>query len=167
MSASQACLAYVDVQNEYAEKDGTAPDQHLCATHRKQPAKTQIGSIGRRRKKAEGPLVELSRRPQGRATGSKQARRMPFHGYYFKILTKQGRAPSGGEFGSVADGKMIGGVSLSLRILLSTGTSGVMTFIVDTRERYFQSRTWTRTRRGLLTMTHPMPDRELPKISDQ
>jgi hypothetical protein len=43
-----------------------------------------------------------------RVGGGKQ----PFQGYYFKILTKQGPAARGGEYGCIVDGKMIGGFAL-------------------------------------------------------
>ncbi len=64
---------------------------------------------------------------QGYRTGGG---RTPFHGYYFKILDKQGAAAPGGELEYVVKGKMIGGFAL-VAYPAEYRNSGVMTFIVN------------------------------------
>ena len=73
--------------------------------------------------------MNSSRRRQHRviATGGG---RTPYHGYYFKILTKQGAAAPGGELEYVVRGKMIGGFAL-VAYPAEYRNSGVMTFIVN------------------------------------
>jgi hypothetical protein len=56
--------------------------------------------------------------------------RTPYHGYYFKILTKQGPAARGGALDYVTHGKMIGGFAL-VAYPAEYRKSGVMTFIVN------------------------------------
>ena len=63
--------------------------------------------------------------------------RSPYHGYYYKILTKQGPAAPGGAAEYVVDGKMIGGFAL-VAYPAEYRNSGVMTFIVDYAGTVFQ-----------------------------
>jgi hypothetical protein len=54
----------------------------------------------------------------------------PFHGYYFKILTSQGPAASGGAKNYLVDGKLAGGFGLVARPA-QYDVTGVMTFMVN------------------------------------
>jgi hypothetical protein len=54
----------------------------------------------------------------------------PHHGYYFKILTKQGKHAPGGKYDYVINGHMIGGFAL-VAWPEEWGNSGVMTFVVN------------------------------------
>ena len=86
LSAIQACLAYVDAQNEYAEKDRTGAGINTYAQRIISNAgKNEMGSIGRRRKmKRKALWVSSSRRP-GQGFGVKAGSgRIPFHGYYLR-----------------------------------------------------------------------------------
>jgi hypothetical protein len=56
-----------------------------------------------------GPLVAEAS-AEGYSLGEGRA---PFHGYYYKILTKQGPAAPGGALDYVVNGKMIGGFALA------------------------------------------------------
>lgn len=54
----------------------------------------------------------------------------PFHGYYFRIVTAQGRAASGGARSYIVNGQMTGGFAI-LAYPAEYRSSGVMTFIVN------------------------------------
>ena len=54
----------------------------------------------------------------------------PFHGYFFKILTRQGPAAPGGKMNYVTHGEMTGGFALAA-YPVRWGESGIMTFIVN------------------------------------
>ena len=56
--------------------------------------------------------------------------RVPFNGYYFRVLTQQGAGAEGGAKNYVADGKMSGGFAF-LAYPGEYRSSGVMTFIVS------------------------------------
>ncbi|HXW93618.1 MAG TPA: DUF2950 family protein [Terriglobales bacterium] len=56
--------------------------------------------------------------------------RMPFHGYYFLILTAQGRHAHGGARSYIVDGKMTGGFAV-VAFPAAYRSSGVKTFIVN------------------------------------
>jgi hypothetical protein len=53
-----------------------------------------------------------------------------YWGYYFRILTAQGKDAPGGAYSYPAHGKMIGGFAL-VAYPARYGVSGVMTFIVN------------------------------------
>ena len=84
----------------------------------------------------ESPLGRTVRRSfrQGYRTGEG---RSPYHGYYYKILTKQGPAAPGGAADYVVNGKMIGGFAL-VAYPAEYRNSGVMTFVVNYAGTVFQ-----------------------------
>ena len=61
----------------------------------------------------------------------------PFHGYYFKILTRQGKHAPGGKYAYVIHGNMIGGFAL-VAWPAEYGNSGIMTFLVNQQGRVYQ-----------------------------
>ncbi len=66
---------------------------------------------------------------EGRRLGA-DGQPSPFHGYYFKILTAQGAAATGGAKNYVAAGEMSGGFAL-VAWPAQYDVTGVMTFIVN------------------------------------
>jgi hypothetical protein len=112
LDAIQSCLAYVDAQNDYADKDRTGAGKGLYAQRIvSTPGKKDGLYWPDAQNNDPSPLGELVAKAssQGYRTGGG---RTPFHGYYFKILTKQGAAAPGGELEYVVKGKMIGGFAL-------------------------------------------------------
>lgn len=61
----------------------------------------------------------------------------PFHGYYFKILTRQGRHAPGGAHDYIVNGYMIGGFAF-IAWPAQYGESGIMTFLVNQQGRIYQ-----------------------------
>lgn len=76
---------------------------------------------GRRAARMNAPWVLSLPQPMPKAT---------FHGYLFRVLTKQGKHAPGGEHDYVIGGHMTGGFSL-LAFPAKFGASGVMTLIVN------------------------------------
>jgi hypothetical protein len=75
-----------------------------------------------------GPLVAQASQEGYRA--NPQGKPIPVWGYYFKLLTKQGKDAPGGAKDYVADGKMTNGFAV-LAYPATYRSSGVMTFLVD------------------------------------
>jgi Protein of unknown function (DUF2950) len=77
----------------------------------------------------ESPLGDLaaSAAAEGYRAGQQRA---PYHGYYYKVLTKQGPNAAGGALNYVVRGKMIGGFAL-VAYPAEYRNSGVMTFLVN------------------------------------
>jgi len=165
LDAVQASLAYVDAQNEYAEKDRTGAGVNTYAQRIiSQPGKrdglywpTSIGEEA----SPLGELVAQATRRGYRVGGG----RTPFNGYYFKILTKQGAVAPGGEMDYVVNGKMIGGFAL-VAYPADYGNSGVMTFLVNHAGIVFQKDLGPDTARLAERMTSFNPDRSWQKVSD-
>lgn len=66
---------------------------------------------------------------QGRATGDGRNGPVPFRGYYFRILERQGRSVSGGAKTWVVDGAMTGGFGV-IAWPAEYGATGIMSFLV-------------------------------------
>lgn len=75
-----------------------------------------------------GPLV-ASARAEGYGPNTTGKPR-PYHGYYFKILTRQGPGAPGGANDYVVNGHMTGGFAM-VAFPAQYGNSGIMTFIVN------------------------------------
>src|SRR4030095_1817621 len=61
----------------------------------------------------------------------------PYRGYYFKILTRQGKSAPGGAYSYIINGRMIGGFAV-VAYPARWGESGVMTFIVSNNGKVYQ-----------------------------
>jgi hypothetical protein len=85
-----------------------------------------------------GPLVAQAR-GEGYRHESKimTEEQVPYHGYYFKILTRQGSSAPGGKYNYIINGHMIGGFAL-VAWPAEWGNSGVMTFIVNQQDKVCQ-----------------------------
>lgn len=81
----------------------------------------------------------------------------PYHGYYFKILTRQGVHAPGGAFSYLINGHMIAGFAL-VAYPANWGNSGVMTFIVNTQGRVYQKNLGPRTAEIAAALTEYNPD---------
>ncbi|MET4209439.1 hypothetical protein ABIB95_004268 [Bradyrhizobium sp. LA2.1] len=111
LDAIQTALAYVDAQNEYADKDrgegaGVYAQRFLSTPGKKDGLFWRDDSDP----SPLGALVaEASAEGYKQGTGEGPA---PYHGYYFRILKGQGSDAPGGALNYVVKGKMIGGFGL-------------------------------------------------------
>jgi hypothetical protein len=159
----QTCLAYVDAQNEYAEKARTGAGKGVYAQR-------IISSPGKKdglywpdvQGEDQSPLGELfaEATKQGYRVGTG---RTPYHGYYYKILTAQGPAAPGGELDYVVKGKMIGGFAL-VAYPAQYRNSGVMTLIVSHSGQIFQKDLGPQTAAIAEKMSSFNPDSSWQKV---
>lgn len=132
LEVMQVCLAYVDAQRDYYSEDRNADGLREYATRfASSPGKRD--GLYWRTKPGEplsplGPLVAQAR-GEGYRAGDGHAP-IPYHGYYYRILTAQGPGASDGAYNYLAHGHMIGGFAL-VAYPAQYGNSGVMTFIVN------------------------------------
>jgi hypothetical protein len=61
----------------------------------------------------------------------------PYHGYFFKTLTRQGAAAPGGALDYLVDGRLTGGFAMAA-YPERWGRSGVMTFVVNQNGKIYQ-----------------------------
>ena len=163
LDAIQTCLAYVDAQNEYASRDRTGAGtgvyaEHFVSTSGKKDGLYWPSAQG----EEESPLGELfaAASRQGYRTGDG---RSPYHGYYYKILTKQGPAAAGGAADYVVNGNMIGGFAL-VAYPAEYRNSGVMTFVVNYAGTVFQKDLGHDTADIAANMTSFNPDKTWKKV---
>lgn len=90
---------------------------------------------------------------------------VPFHGYYFKILKKQGKHASGGAFDYVMRDNMIGGFAVVAYPALY-GNSGVMTFVVNHEGVVYQKNLGRNTKKVAEAMTAYDPDKTWKKVEE-
>ena len=163
LDAIQTCLAYVDAQNEYASKDRTGPGAGIYAQRFVSTPGKKDGLYWPTAPDEEpSPLGELF------AAASKQGYRAgegrsPYHGYYYKILTKQGPAAAGGAADYIVNGNMIGGFAL-VAYPAQYRNSGVMTFIVNYAGTVFQKDLGHDTADVAANMMSFDPDRTWKKV---
>jgi hypothetical protein len=142
LDAVQTCLAFVDAQNEYAEKDRTGEGAGVYAQRIVSSPGKKDGLFWRD-DRDPSPLGELA--AQASAEGYKVGEQAaPYHGYYFRILKGQGSDAPGGTFYYVVKGKMIGGFAL-ISYPAEYGNSGVMTFMVNHAGTVYQKDLGRRT----------------------
>ena len=131
LNTIQVCLAYVDAQREYYARD---PDGDALLQY----AQKFASSPGKRDGlywptnpgEPPSPLGPFVARAQGRGLTKRSANPVAYWGYYYRILTAQGKDAPGGAYDYLAHGKMIGGFAL-VAYPAQYGVSGVMTFIVN------------------------------------
>ena len=83
--------------------------------------------------------------------------RIPFNGYYFRILTGQGRNAPGGARSYIVNGKMVGGFAF-VAYPAEYRASGVMTFIVNESGVVYEKDLGPKTSTLATTMTSYNPD---------
>ncbi len=139
LNAIEVCRAYVEAQRDYAAKDPLGDGLHEYAR--------RVASVGARhvglywptspgeQESPLGPLVAAAE-AQGFPPASAEGL-APFHGYYYRILTRQGKSAPGGAQDYFVNGRLTGGFAL-VAFPATWGDSGVMTFIVNQTGVVFQ-----------------------------
>ena len=163
LNAVQAALAYVDAQHEYAEKgiggNGVYAQRIVSQAGKKDglywPA--QSGED-------DSPLGELAAAASAAGYRAGQ-QRSPYHGYYYKILTRQGTNAPGGALDYVVRGNMIGGFAL-VAYPAEYRNSGVMTFLVNHQGVVYEKDLGPDTARIASGMTAFNPDSTWQRVSD-
>jgi len=130
LDAIQTCLAIVDSQREYAavDRDG---DGLLEYAQKFYSTRGKMDGLYWEVKPGEkpsplGPLVAKAQ-GEGYMPGGKPA---PYNGYFFRILTAQGKSARGGAYSYLVKGKMVGGFAV-VAYPATYAVSGVKTFIVN------------------------------------
>jgi hypothetical protein len=129
LAVIDVCAALADAQAEYLSQrhEGT-----------KQYAQKFISDVGKQNglywESQEGqprsPLGPLAAFATAEGYSVKPNAHMPFHGYYFHMLSRQGSHAQGGAKDYIVDGKMVGGFAF-VAYPAEYRDSGVMTFIMN------------------------------------
>ena len=159
--------AYLDAQKQYAARDrngdevleyaqklGSSPGRHDGLYWPADEAKGEEAS-------PFGPLIAASADYlKGHQAGD------PFHGYHFRILTRQGKNAPGGAFSYVINGRMIAGFAL-IAYPAQYGESGVMTFIVNNLGKIYQKDLGAATGKLAARIREFNPDASWTRVDDR
>ncbi len=160
LATIETMLAYVDAQNDYADW----MRQHAEMAEYAQRLRSRPGqhdglywpAAAGEPESPMGPLVAEAQE-EGYRRSADQRGRIPYHGYFFKVLTAQGKDAPGGALDYVVRGRMIGGFAL-VAWPAQYGDSGVMTFIVNYQGQVYQKNFGPRTAAIAAAMTSYDPD---------
>ena len=133
LSTIQTMLAIVDAQREYAmnDRDGDGVLEY-SEKFRSDPGKKNGLYWVTKEGEEPSPLGDLlaRARAEGYTKAGTKDKPAPFHGYYFRMLMKQGKHAPGGAYDYVVKGKQFGGFAVVAYPAIY-GNSGVMTFVVN------------------------------------
>jgi hypothetical protein len=90
---------------------------------------------------------------------------VPYHGYFYKILTGQGEHAKGGAYDYLVDGRMIGGFAL-VAYPARYAVSGIMTFIVNHDGVVYQKDLGKDSSELARSMTNFDPDQTWSRVED-
>jgi len=134
------CHAYVEAQRSYGstDRDGDGVLQYAQRLN-SHPGKHDGLYWPTAPDETESPFGPLAAQAasEGYTGPVKGAARSPFHGYLFRVLTKQGSHAPGGKYNYIINGRMIAGFAL-VAWPDKYGSSGVMTFTVNQYGQIYQ-----------------------------
>jgi hypothetical protein len=143
LTAILVCRTYVMAQREYTLKDWDGDGLFVYAQKLRSDAGKKNGLFWRAAPgEAVSPLGELvtKARMEGykkKTAAFKEEEATPFHGYFFKILTRQSKNAPGGKYNYIINGNMVGGFAF-VAFPSNWAKSGVMTFIVNQQGKVYQ-----------------------------
>ncbi len=155
LSAIKVCHELVAAQKEYYAA------QHDQYCHRMVSDEGQHDGLYWKSSAGEsesfiGPLLAAAAPGEGNAQNPGDAP-TPFRGYYFRILTRQGKNCAGGAKQYIVDGKMTGGFAF-VAYPAEYGSSGVMTFLVNQDRAVYQKDLGKKTESHARAMKEYNPD---------
>jgi len=168
LCAIGVCRAYVTAQQQYASANPTAGGLPCYAQKFKSSPGKKDGLYWpvttNETASPFGPLVAEAH-TEGYVNHSGSGPH-PFHGYYFKILSRQGASAPGGKINYLSQGRLTGGFAL-VAYPEHWDQSGIMTFIVNQNGKVFQRDLGEKTARIAGAMREYNPDSNWTLVSDQ
>ena len=163
LDAIAICRGYDDAQHEYAlEKHDDAKVNQFAQKIISTPGKRDGLAWQTADGKWEGPIGENVAKAveQGYTAGK------PYHGYFFKILSKQGPNGPLGEMDFVIDGAMIGGFALAAAPA-QYGVTGIKSFIVGADGVVYEKDLGKDTLKAFKDMDRYDPDKTWAATDDE
>jgi hypothetical protein len=138
LGAIAVCRGFVDAQLEYAAEghDGNPPGL-FAAKLRSDPGQHNGLFWPSAEGEPQSPVGAAVAKAAAEGYRAVTGKRMPYHGYYYRMLFGQGPAAGGGETEYFVDGVLAQGIAL-IAWPAEYGVSGVMTFMVNHDGDVFQ-----------------------------
>jgi Protein of unknown function (DUF2950) len=163
LTAILVSRSYVKAQREYVLKDWDGDGIFAYAQKLRSDPGKRNGLFWRSAPGEEvSPLGELLARAwhegyKKEKAAFREEQPAPFHGYYFKMLTRQGKNAPGGKYSYIINGNMVGGFAL-VAFPSNWGKSGIMTFIVNQQGKVYQKNLGSDTTKIASEMKSYNPD---------
>jgi hypothetical protein len=160
LSTIAAIRGYVEAQFEYANLDRDDDGVSEYA----QKFRSDLGKFDglfweAGESQPQSPLGPLF--AQAKAEGYKAPEAtgnpVPYHGYYYRILNRQGAAAPGGKYDYIINGNMIAGFGL-VAFPAQYGSSGIMTFVVNHQGKVYQKDLGPKTAELVKSLNEYNPD---------
>ena len=171
LTAILVCRSYVKAQRDYLHKDWDGDGIVAYAQKLRSETGKRNGLFWRAKQGEEvSPLGELVARAwhegyKKNKAAFKEEAPSPFHGYYFNILTRQGKNVPGGKYNYIVNGNMVGGFAL-VAFPSNWGKSGVMTFIVNQQGKVYQKNLGPDTMKTAQRMKSYNPDKTWTPVKE-
>lgn len=155
------CRNYVRAQIQYASKDRDGDEvleyaQRVMSTEgKKDGLYWEVDPDSDEELSPFGPIV--TKASAYLEAGKKAKTKIPFKGYFYKILTRQGENPPGGKYDYVINGNMIAGFAF-VACPANYGYSGIMTFVVSHQGKVYEKDLGEKTHEIVEEMTEYNPD---------
>ena len=168
LEAMANCRAFVAAQVEYARRDRDGDEVLEYAQKirsgegRKDGLYWEVDPESGEELSPFGPLLaDASAYLQAGKKG-----KIPYKGYYYKMLTRQGQNPPGGKYDYVINGNMIAGFGM-LAWPADYGSSGIMTFAVSHQGRVYEQDLGDRTLEMVAEMNEYNPDKTWVLVEEE
>ena len=167
LSAIRTLLAGVDAQRDYFDRAKQTNGTGVYATRLVSTQGHHDGlywPVGEGESESPlGPLIDAARDAgyPGELVGGKP---IPYEGYYFRVLSKQGPNGDGGAKSYIHSGRMTGGFAL-IAWPAVFGSTGIMTFIVGPDGDVYQNDLGPQTARIAREMTTFDPDLSWSRVN--
>lgn len=169
LEAIENCRTYVAAQVEYAERDRDADEVLEYAQKARSTEGRKDGLYWEVKPDSDdelspfGPLMADAAPYLEAAKESKT--KIPYKGYFYKILTRQGPNPPGGKYDYVINGNMIAGFAM-VAWPADHGSSGIMTFVVSHQGKIYQKDLGEKTAEIAAKMTEYNPDKTWTRVQE-
>lgn len=163
LNVIKVCQAIVGAEHDYYAASHDGDSAHQYAEKFKSTPGKQDGLYWKIKsdEQPESPLGPLVAEAASEGYGHHHHRAVgqprPFHGYVYRLLTRQGAAAHGGAENYIVDGKMTGGFAL-VAYPVRYRDSGVMTFVVNQDGQIYQKDLGPQTEQIASEMTDYNPD---------
>jgi hypothetical protein len=168
LHAIGVCRAYVAAQRQYAAANLDAGGAaNYARKFKSAPGKKDGLYWSAAEHEPASPFGPLVAEAHAEGYGkNKGAGPHPFHGYYFRILTRQGKAAPGGTMDYLSHGNLTEGFAL-VAYPEHWDQSGIMTFIVNQDGKVYQRNLGEKTSRIAGAMKAYNPDSQWTLVQDE
>jgi hypothetical protein len=161
------CRAYVAAQLQYCLSDVGPQPSAYAQKFKSTPGKKDGLYWAAAPNEPASPFGPLVAEAQAEGyVNTKGAGPHPFHGYYFRILTRQGKDAPGGKMNYLSHGNLTGGFAL-VAYPEHWDQSGIMTFIVNQDGKIYERNLGDKTCHVAAALKEYNPDNDWTPVKDE